>query len=381
MVLIAACGGSDEASQVQLIPSPVSEELARDTPPIIDAVETPTQMSITDNSVMNFDALLVPICRNDPFAGSAVGFGTVPRAPETVETLRSDSGDVLPETILALAPVIRWVNHYTVIADRGWGNAKSEEDFAAIIFDESRRVWLACNAISLAVPIIEPSDPGLFANAKGLLSDRQVWLADRLEVLRTDPASIRNDDRNRGEISVGLRRLIFDLDKLMGEVGIEESMTRLPFTVPNPLLGISLDMPGGWMPMRNRIDIVLTAAPELQLDGSRGMGVPGWNFGTALQVRRLRHEEPWTLVDTVNLMDSLLVKFGQRVDEGHVDIASLGAEKRVYESSENGWVTIAAATVHDFYTYLFVLGCPEEDQTSCDVLFHDLLDGVHFDSD
>lgn len=362
-----------------MVLTPISAEPLSTAGPVITVTVTPTEVPLAGEPMVDLDTLLVPICRNDPFAGSAVGFGTVPRAPESIETFRSDSGDPLPETILGLAPVIRWVDHFTLKADTAWAHADSELDFASVIFDESRRVWLACTAISLAVPVIETTDPPLLAYAKGLMSDRQVWLTDRLEVLRTDPSSIRNADATRQEMSIGLRSLIAGLDELAREAGIEDGLTRLPFTALNPLLGISLDMPAGWMLLRNRVDIVLLAPPDLQADGVTALGVPGWNFGTALQVKRLRHEAPWTLTNTTDLMDSLLVKFGERSGEERREVDGLETAVRVYESPEDAWVTIAGATVRDLHTYLFELGCPEEDRASCEVLFQELLDGVHFD--
>lgn len=378
-VLIFSCNGSrTEISDQLLVSSPVTIEPSSTSEPVNPTVVSSAQTPLPDRSIIDIDDLLVPACRNDPFAGTAVGFGTVPRAPESLQTFSSDSGDPLPEKMAALAPVIRWANHFTEISDTGWGRARSESDFASIIFDESRRVWLACNAIALAVPIINQTDPGLLASAKGLLADRQVWLADRLEVLRNNPSSIRNTDSYRGKTSVGLRKLIWDLDALSHEAGIEDVLIPVPFTVLNPLLEISIDMPAEWMLIRNRVDIVLVAPPDQHVEGVRGMGVPGWNFGTALQVRRMRHEDPWTLSDTAGLMDSLLVKFGERVSDKNDEVGGAETVIRAYESSDDAWITIAAATVNNSHTYLFTLGCPIESRISCEILLREIVSDAQF---
>ena len=108
------------------------------------------------------------------------------------------------------------------------------------------------------------------------------------------------------------------------------------------------------------------------------MGVPGWNFGTALQVRRMRHEDPWTLSDTAGLMDSLLVKFGERVSDNNDEVGGVETVIRAYESSDDAWITIAAATVNNSHTYLFALGCPIESRISCEILLRGILSDAQF---
>ena len=108
------------------------------------------------------------------------------------------------------------------------------------------------------------------------------------------------------------------------------------------------------------------------------MGVPGWNFGTALQVRRMRHEDPWTLSDTAGLMDSLLVKFGERVSDKNDEVGGAETVIRAYESSDDAWITIAAATVNNSHTYLFTLGCPIESRISCEILLREILSDAQF---
>ena len=122
----------------------------------------------------------------------------------------------------------------------------------------------------------------------------------------------------------------------------------------------------------------MVAPPEDQADGVIGLGAPSWNFGTALKVRRFQHELPWSLDDTAELMDSLLFRFGDRVSDQRSIIADLDAVARVYESPQDRWTTLAAATVRNSKTYLFEFGCPTEDRDTCELEFQGFLDGIVF---
>ena len=380
VVIAAACGGGGDTPDDLVIPtatSQVSVEPSSTVPPSPNATASPTEIPVSGDSLVDIQTLLVPVCRTDPFAGTAVGFGTVPRAPESSTGFQSDSVDPKLKIVLALAPVVRWVHHFTAIADVKWEFADSEQDFAAAISEEGRRLWLSCNAVAASAPAFHTEDQ-FRLSVISLLTARQAWLTDRLEVLRTFPESIRDDDENRALASNLLKNLTADLDEIAVGAGIEDRVAATRFTVPNPLLEVLLDAPPGWLLIRNRIDIVLAAPTELQAEGVDGLGVPGWNFGTALRVRRFRHESPWTLADTAEIMDSLLVKFGERVAEDTRQTDGLETILRTYESSDKDWVTTAAATVRDLHTYLFELGCPAEDRPSCEGLLHGLLDDVWF---
>jgi hypothetical protein len=276
-----------------------------------------------------------------------------------------------------MAPVALWVDHFTSAADIVWDDALSEQDFVLALVEESRRLWLACGAVAAVAPDLDLGHSFMISINSSLATRRQ-WLVDRLEVLRSQSDLIRNDDASRAATSDLLLDLDAILNRLAVQAGLEDGATPAQFTVPNPLLEVSIDVPGGWLLFRNRIDIVLVAPPELQAEGVRGLGVPGWNFGTALRIRRLRHEAPWALADTSELMDSLLVKFGGRVSHGDTEVDGHQSIIRVYEALDDNWVTIAAATVRDLHSYLFELGCPATQRASCEALLQSLLAGVHF---
>jgi hypothetical protein len=375
VVIAVACGGNQLVDPT--VVTPVTVEPSGTVQPSPTANILPTAVPPARESLDDLASLSIPVCRTDPFAGDLSGFGTIPRVSEDGTTFSSDFANSDAEIIAAVAPIIRWMNHFTTKADTAWELADSEQEFADVLSEEGRRLWLSCNAVALVAPAIETTHP-LLISFKSLLAHRQAWLTERLEILRTAPDSIRDDNVNRAVTSKAIKELPGSLDVLGKEARVENRATPEAFTVPNPLLGVSLDFPGGWMLIRNRIDIVLAAPPEHQMDGVTGLGVSGWNFGTALRMKRLRHEAPWTLTDTANLMDSLLFRFGERVIEDQRKIDGLEAVIRVYDSSDADWVMIAAATVRDLHTYLFEFGCPAEDQVSCEVLFQDLLDNVRF---
>jgi hypothetical protein len=378
LVLVAAsCGGGDDLVEPTVV-GPVAVDLSSTVPPSpTTTVSSTLAPQVEEPLFVDLANLIIPVCRTTPFAGGSVGFGTVPRAPEGATTSPSYLVNPEVEIIVALAPVIRRLDHFTAKLDSAWYAADSERDFVTVLSDESRRLWLLCGAVAVAAPDLVNTHPVL-TSLRTLLSERQAWLTDRLEVLRTTPDSIRDDDASRAATSEALKNLTVKIDALAVEAGVEDRITPVPFTVPNPLLEVSLDLPAGWLLIRNRIDIVLAAPPELQAEGVSGLGVPGWNFGTALRIKRLRHEAPWTLSDTAELMDSLLIKFGDRVRDETVQVDGLATIARVYDAPEHGWVTFAAATVRDLHTYLFEFGCPSEERVFCESQFLSLIDDVRF---
>lgn len=379
LALVAACSGGGGETVDQATPDLAASVAPASTPePSSTETALPTEVPDDEGHPTDLDTLVIPVCRTDPFAGTSVGFGTVPRDPGTIDAVSSAPVDSQTNVIVALAPVLRWVDHFISRADSAWEAAETEQDFLVAISDESRRLWLACSAFAIAAPALNTTDPFLIS-VTSPLGERQAWLTDQLEALRSTPGSIRDDDSQRVATSDELKSLTGSLEELAIEAGIEDWLAPVPFTVPNPLLEVGLDVPAGWLLIRNRIDIVLAAPTDLQKEGVMGLGVPGWNFGTALRVRRLRHEAPWTLADTTTLMDSLLSRFGERTTEERRQIGESDAVVRVFESRDDEWTTIATATVRNLHTYLFELGCPDEYRSQCEDLLTELLDGVRFE--
>ena len=379
VVIAAACGGNGEG----LVETPVAHSARIEPTSTVDpsptSVAHSTEVRLDERLVVDLATLVIPVCRTDSFTGDPLGFGTIPRVLQSSTSFQSDLLDPESEIIVALAPVIRWLGHFIPMADIAWEQARSEKDFAAAISDESRRLWLSCSAVANATHSLEAENQ-FSVSVSALLEKRRQWLTERLEVLRTNPVEIRDDDENRLTTSVALKNLSVTLDEFAAEHRIEDRVASVSFSVPNPLLGLSIEVPGGWVPIRNRIDIVLVAPSEVQMAGLTGLGVPGWNFGTALHVRRLGHESPWTLSDSAELLDSLMTKFGDRSTDERRQIGGIDAVIRVYESPEDEWVTIVAATVRDLHTYLFEFGCPLGELEFCRDTFAKYLTGVQFNA-
>jgi len=75
-----------------------------------------------------------------------------------------------------------------------------------------------------------------------------------------------------------------------------------------------------------------------------------------------------------------MAKFGDRSTEERRQVGGKDAVIRVYESPEDEWVTIVAATVNDHHTYLFEFGCPLGELEFCRGAFAKYLTGVQFDA-
>lgn len=379
--LVAACGGVDgsdalpSVSQIatptvaQPVSTPTSEPKA--TPP--PAPVATTAPGITAPHV-DLATLTIPVCLTDP---SNIGFGTVPRSPNGGSSDPTGGTSAEADVLDALSPVVSWAGHFTAIFDDSWEVAESERDFARVLLEESRRLWLACHAVAAVTPSLTSEHPFL-VSFKSLLADRQKWLTGRLETLRVAPVNIRDDDDRRSLDSMALLNKRNELHQLAVDAGVEHLPEPPSSTLPNPLLELSVEIPADWVLVRNRVDIVVAAPPDLQGEGVSGLGVPGWNFGTALRIRRLRHEAPWLLSDTATLMYSLLGRFGEQASDELTQLTGQETIVRTYESPENEWITTVAATVRDLHTYLFELGCPADDRDSCQNLLQQILVGVQF---
>jgi len=395
IALLAACSGGTESPDRQETavssPSPTSIGETNAGPIAVPTAVGATEIPLTDTGlaastasppssveeqVIDISTLTIPACRTDQFTGGNVGFGTVPRAPTDIKSGGIVGAD--SDLFEAVAPITRWIDHFTAESDALWNEAVSEQDFASVLFTESRRLWLACGAVSSAPGL--RSSANLASLIEPALATRHGWLVGQLETLQGNPESIRDMDAERSEASRLLRDLSARLPEFIEQVDGLDGSALSDFGASNELLEIIVNAPGGWLLFRNRIDIVLIAPPEDQADGVIGLGAPSWSFGTALKVRRFQHDSPWSLDDTAELMDSLLFRFEDRVSDQRSVISDLDAVARVYESPQDRWTTLAAATVRDSKTYLFEFGCPTEDRDTCELEFQGFLDGIVFGS-
>lgn len=331
---------------------------------------TPGEMNGSEPEV-DLTTLTVPVCRTDPSQGGQVGFGTVPRS--------APSGGVLTDTtpldvVRALGPLAYSLRVTTQSADEVWAAAKSEQDYAAAILVEGRRVWQLCGAVAATSDSVR-AHPITYSLAIAL-GEMQFWLSARLESLRSVETGIRDMDATRIRISADLMGVQESIEQLAVDLGDPKLAQPDDLTVINPLLDTEFDVPPGWFILRNEIDVLLAAPFEVQEEGVVGLGVPGWNAGTAIRLRRFRHEDPWTLSDTEELMDSLYIKFGNQVGQSPTEVDGHTAITRRYESPEYRWTSFVTATVVENRSYLVELGCPFSKSVYCAEQLDYLIDGI-----
>ncbi len=348
------------------------------------STESPEPTSTPETArepVVNLATLTVPTCRTDPTQGGQVGFGTVPRTalfPDGIGTEVME-GENSADVVRALGPMVSWLRAATEFADAAWNSASSEQDYARAILSEGQRIWLLCGAVAAT------SDPvryhPLTLSLAAALESMENWLTDRLETLRTDATQIHEADDSRELVSARLRGFRVSVEDLAADLETPDLANPGTFTVQNALLGAAMDVPAGWFVLRNDIDILLAAPFSYQKEGVAGLGVPGWNAGTAIRVRRFRHEEPWALSDTLNLMDSLYVGFGAQTGESLAVVDGRTAVMRTHESSQHGWASFVAATAVDQRSYLIELGCPQNHSDRCAEQFQELVAGIRLTLD
>lgn len=385
-VVLGACGGGDDVSRPDaVVPTPSPSTVPTPDADLSTPVATPTLMPTptpvvgvqtavaSDRPELNVEltTLTVPVCRTDPSQGGQVGFGTVPRSAPVAGVL-TDTTD--HDVARALGPMASWLRGATVSADEAWVSAESDQDYARAILVEGRRVWLLCGAVAATSDSVRVHP--ITSSLAIALGEMQIWLSDRLETLRSDASGVRDMDDSRIRISADLRGIQESIEKLVVELGDPGLARPDDLAVMNPLLETEFDVPSGWFVLRNEIDILLAAPFAFQEEGVTGLGVPGWNAGTAVRLRRFRHEESWTLSDTEGLLDSLYIKFGEQIGQSVTELDGYAAITRTYESAEYQWISFVTATVVEHRSYLLEFGCPISQDEYCAGQLDELIDGV-----
>ena len=329
---------------------------------------TPVPISLPPVDI-DLASLTVPVCRTTYVNSNGAGFGTIPHATPTAIPVPGSSdgpGGVdltyAQAFVTALSPLVDTTLGTTSAADNAWREATTDDELARIITFEGRRLTQLCSALSI-VPLTTDGI-GITRVVADALNGRRALLLDTVELLRDQPSKGREMDSSRLDSTATLLGLEASLDMFAAEAGVT-SLDPAPFTLVNPLLGASFDAPGGWLVVRNGIDIVIMAPPDQQVYSVRGLGPDAWKLGTALRVRRFRNNPPWQLSDTAAALDSLYARFGDRVDDKSIEIGGIDGILRIYRTSDGHWDTFVGATVLDNSTYLFEYGCPDTFVSEC----------------
>ncbi len=320
----------------------------------------------------------MPACDPAPRPRGGSGFGTVPYPSPTPPP---DVGENVAERayvfVAAMAPILDSVAHTARAADAAWRDAESPQEFARVLSSEGRKLWLLCSAVAVT-PDWAPARQFRSAVEQALLA-RSAALAAAVETLREAPAAIRDGDDERAASTRGLLDLPRQFDETVrenGEAGMATSSTA--HTVSSDVLELAIEVPAGWVTVRNQVDIVLAAPPELQMDGVAGLGPNGWGLGAALRIQRLRNEPGWTLADAAGVLDSLLSRLGDRIGQATVEVGGTEGVLHIYAAPDRAWRTLAAATVVGDATYLLELGCPEDLSSRCDATLQRFTRTVEF---
>jgi len=167
------------------------------------------------------------------------------------------------------------------------------------------------------------------------------------------------------------------LEEFATEFSVSESAGDDGYSILNPLLVLTANVPPGWVTVRNGIDVLITAPSDLQRFSVSGLGPSAWKQGTSLRIRRFRNDDEPTLYEAVFVLDSLLVRFGSRSDKFDSNIGAEPGTRLVYTSDDGYWRTLVGTSVVGKATYLFELGCPIEFIEECDFTLSSILTGVN----
>jgi hypothetical protein len=382
MLLAVACSSSEDLGSgppaTGVPPTSVVVPLPLPTPvdeaPIGTPIQTPlptsepviVEVSPIPTIPVDISAITVPVCRTTSDAPDGLGIGTVPHAtPTPIPGPGASGAEPQIETqnfVTALAPFIDAVESLAEASEDARGLVESSEDLVRVVTFEGRRISYLCTALGL-VPRTTDGE-GLIKRISDALTERQLSLSATAERLRDGATLSDVVDAGGDQTSDALLGLPVEVDNFARSAGVG-STEAAAFTLFNPLLGVQFDSPVGWLALRNGIDIVLGAPSDQQVYSARGLGPAAWKLGTALRVRRFRNNPGWGLADAVATLDSLYVKFGERVSHNSSRIDEVDAVVRAYEDQAGNWLTLVAVAVVGDVTYLFELGCPDESGSGC----------------
>ena len=371
-----------EASTPASTPVPPPSPTPADSP---DTVPNPTTKTTSPTAVsrppldVDITSLTVPVCRTTDVASNGAGFGTIPHAtPTAIPQSGSSGGEVALEAqafATSLSPLVEAIVATTSAADDAWDLAASDDDLARVILFEGRRLALLCSALSIFPLTTDRVD--LVNVAAKALNNRRAVLSDTADLLKDQPGKGRGMDAERQDSSTILTGLEIDLGNFASAADVT-SFASAPFTAVNPLLGLSVDAPAGWLAVRNGIDIVILAPSSQQVYSARGLGPDAWKLGTAVRIRRFRNNPPWELADTALTMDALYARLGESSKEQSTSVGDVEGIQRVYRAVERDWSTYVAAIVLDSTTYLFEYGCPDRTESTCVAQMSRLTNSVEF---
>jgi hypothetical protein len=370
-----ATGTSNPAPTPIESPTPVSTV----TPQGGTATSVHTPAPLPPDAELDLASLNVPVCLPATSSSPGNGFGTIPHATPTPIPAAGSSGTPASletqQFVVALKAVIISIVGVTVAADDAWGSASGPSEMAGSVLFEGRRLSLLCAALAL-VPLTTEGVEFIetVADALTTRSDLLSEIADLLRSGEIPPGGLDNQRQESSEVIVRLRQ---DLDDFAASRGVLEAGPS-PFTAVNTLLELTVNAPAGWLITRNGFDIVLIAPTERQVFSVRGLGPDAWKLGTAVRVRRFRNSPPVALAESASTLDTLYVRYGDRVTDLPSKVADTDAVQRIYHDEDGGWDTHVAAAVVGDATYLFEFGCPATSRADCTTELVQFLATVRF---
>ena len=378
---------SPTATAQRLPPTETPSPVGRPTPPTRTGVTATPAVTPTGvvqpppGPIIDLATLTVPVCRTTPSSSSGSGFGTVPHATPTPVPASGGTGQSssveATAFVAGMKPLYGALRSAIVAGDEARARAGSAQELAAPIMFEGRRLSHICSALSI-VPGTSASGP-LFSQIARSLKAHRDSLFEQAELLRESGVGLSNHERESERTDSDILALGSVLDTFAEEAGVEESAGSEGYTIVNPLLELSLDVAPGWVTARNGVDVFVIAPPGVQRYSVSGLGPDAWRLGTALRVRRFRNETDRTLEEATATVESLMVRFGNRVDEVQSAVGGQLGVRLTYADDAGRWRTLVGTTVVADATYLFEIGCPLEFLAECEVALDALLTGVSFD--
>ena len=245
-----------------------------------------------------------------------------------------------------------------------WAERLSVREQSEQIQALATRMTLACDAVSI-IELVPPEATVFDANLRRVISERHAWVSSAVNDLNNGLGiSEAVEARNRVTF-IELSRVSNEADVLAGEHGITP-VELLRYT--NEPLGISLDLPLGWVVSADGLSPVLMAPFAQNLSALPGLGPDRWQLGTAIRVRRLRNSEPIDAQQAGERFKSIIERQGpvERVEE--VSLEGNPALLHILAPEQADWSATVTVLVLGDFTYFVETGCPATLPGACEAV-------------
>lgn len=325
-------------------------------------------------------AAVIPACQPEavPIGGESVGTAPYPtatpvpafRPPEKVT-------DEVQAYLLTAGPLSDMAASWAAEVDARWDRAATSQEAAAELGAQGTRLALLCTAAT-RLPVV-PEARAVSSALRAVLRSRHAWLVAASESLACcGSAGAHKAALGADAGATAFKNAAATLHPRATQYGGPSGTGAAPLDLASDVLGISVTLPAGWLPLDDSALIVALAPVESQVMAPGGTGPKAWSLGTAVRVRRLRNPPGQDLAAALPRANTLLEVLGSVQHQESASVNGIANVRQTRQEAATGWTTFVAVTVKGDFTYLVELGCPSQTTDRCVGYLAPVLASVRF---